>query len=166
MSTPFPLPRSHREKFPWTVASHLAAWRGVFLTGRQRRRRGGWWETDTFHTQISSSLFEKWAFFLFVHFCTWIENRIMTLCLKGKHQQHAFFFSEMLETRGSPHPLPDVSAFPWLLEPLAMEDILDSIDCVIGDYGACSVSSQIRLLSLGFSYPRHQVEFCHLPVFI
>lgn len=78
---------------------HLAAWHCSFVEWKTERGR---WETDTFHDQISVLFpYEKWAFFLFVHFCTCIENRILTLCLKGKHQHPAFhlvfFSSGMLE---------------------------------------------------------------------
>lgn len=144
---------------------HLAAWHWALLSGRQR---GGRWETDTFHDQISLLFpYEKWAFFLFVRFCTCIENRIMTLCLKGKHQHPAFRLAFFWNARSqcSLHPLPNISAFPccgchwWWKAHWARWLCAWSLWLSLSELTGCRTSST------GFSsIPHHLSGWSHLPI--
>lgn len=149
---------------------HLAAWHCSFVEWKTEKGR---WETDTFRDQISVLFpYEKWAFFLFIRFCTCIENRITTLCLKGKHQHPAFHLhSSLLECWKPMFSLPTTEhfCFSMTVGAIGNERHTGLVGYVTGVYGCLSVSSQVvGLLPSSsvffFSIPRHLGGWFPLPI--
>lgn len=164
-----PTTKKSQREFPLDLwLCHLVACIVALLS---RKQSGGRWETDTFHDQISVLFpYEKWAFFLFVRFCTCIENRIMTLCLKGKHQHPAFrlaFFSSgmleanVLSTHYRTFLLFHDCGCHWQWKAHWARWLWDwSLWVSLSELTGCRTSST----GFFFSIPRHLSGWSHLPI--